>query len=224
MLADDDLGDLLLVRCDVVLVDLLAIQEKDEIGVLLEGATFAKVGELRSEITMRPRFHRSRQLGQRDHGNVELLRQRLQRPRDLGDFLLPVLLTGTPSHELEVVDDEKLEAVLGLQPTGLRTRLQHREPRTVVDEDLGLGEAPGGGGQPMPVRRIEVTGSHRMSVDLRLGTEHSLHELLRRHLEAENEHRATEMHPDVLRDVQRERRLAHTRSRRDDDEIRRLKA
>src|SRR3954470_2263825 len=48
LLADDDLGDPLLLG--VLVVDLVAIDEGHEIGVLLDGAGLAEVGQLRAVV------------------------------------------------------------------------------------------------------------------------------------------------------------------------------
>src|SRR5882762_2534283 len=54
----------------------LAEDEHHDVGVLLDGAGLSEVRELRPLVL--PGFHRARELGERQHGNVELLRQRLQ--------------------------------------------------------------------------------------------------------------------------------------------------
>ncbi len=63
-----------------------------------------------------------------------------------------------------------------------------------------------------------------LRVDARLGRQHALDERLLAHLEREERHLLVLLDGGVLRDVERECRLAHRRARRHDDEIRRLKA
>src|SRR5499427_2416808 len=69
----------------------------------------------------------------RDYRDVQLLGERLERARDLRDLLLATLHRGAAAHELEIVDDEQVQAVLGLHPARFGARLQHREAGAVVD-------------------------------------------------------------------------------------------
>jgi len=219
LLADDHLGDVGLVGRDVVLVHGSAVQEEDDVGVLLERSALAKVRELGAEVALRARLHRARELGERDHRHVQLLGERLERAGDLGDLLLAIVDARAAAHELQVVDDEHVEAVLGFHAARLRACLEHGDAGTVVDEDLRLGEPAGGRGEPVPVRRAQKTRAHGLRVHLGFGAEHALHELLRGHLETEHEHLAAQRYTHVLRDVEREGRLAHAGPARDDDEV-----
>src|ERR1051325_1343337 len=85
LLGDDDLGDSLLFR--VLVVNLVAIDEGHEIGILLDRTRLAKVGELRPVIA-RALLGAARQLRERQHRYVELFRDRLEAARDLRDLLL----------------------------------------------------------------------------------------------------------------------------------------
>src|SRR4051794_32708018 len=69
------------------------------------------------------------QLRERDDGEVQLLRERLQRARDLGDLLLAAVLALRAAHELNVVDDDQAELRrrVALQTTRLGAQLQHRQ-------------------------------------------------------------------------------------------------
>src|SRR5581483_6096076 len=83
LLPDDDLG-LSLERIAVLVlrpfVDLGAVDEQHEIRVLLDGARLAQVRELRPLALRAALLRRTRQLRQRDHRNIELLREPLERP------------------------------------------------------------------------------------------------------------------------------------------------
>src|SRR2546430_2407805 len=124
LLADDDVGDVGLARREVLLVLRLAIEEEDEVGVLLQGARFTKVRELRPEVAGGARLHRARELGEGDHRHVQLLRERLERPGDLRDLLLAALHRRAPPHELEAVADHELQPVPGPHPPRLGPRLE----------------------------------------------------------------------------------------------------
>src|ERR1051326_323397 len=90
MLADDDLG--LAVNARVVrLVVLLAVDEHDEVRVLLDRPGIAQVAELRALIGAAWLLDAARELGERDDRDLHLLRHRLERARDLAHFLDAVL-------------------------------------------------------------------------------------------------------------------------------------
>src|SRR5215475_3920034 len=220
LLADDDVGHAL-VLFSLQPVAIRPVQEEDEVGVLLEGARFAQVGEL--GLLALPALHRARELGERDHRHIELLGQRLEGARDLRDLLLAVFRAAS-SHELEIVDDDHVEAVLRFHAPRLRAGLQHGERGRVIDEDGRLGEPARGVGQAGPVPRVEVSRAHLVGVDAALRAEQALYKLLLGHLEAEHEHALVVAYPCVLRDVHGEGRFAHGGPARDDDEIARLEA
>src|SRR6266571_4903282 len=152
LLADDDIGHaLVLLLLEAVAVG--PIEEEDQVGVLLERPGLAQIGELR--LLALAALHRARELRERHDGHVQLLRERLERAGDLGNLLLAVL-GAAPPHQLQVVDHDHVEPVLGLHAPRLGARLEHREGRRVVDEDRRLGEPPGSIGQARPVARVEV--------------------------------------------------------------------
>ena len=73
---------------------------------------------------------------------------------------------------------------------------------------IGASLRPAGrGGETMPVLSLQAAGANRQRVHPPLGREHALHELLRRHLEAEHQHLHVQLDPDVLRDREREGRV-----------------
>src|SRR5579884_781096 len=179
LLGDDDLRDVLLVA--VLVVDLVAVDERDHVGVLLDGARLAQVGEPglgRVAVLDLPI-----ELRERDHGHVELLGEGLERARDLGDLLLAAVLAFGAAHELEVVDHDEAEprARLALEPPRLRPQLEDAQRGRVVDVDGRVGEPPGGHGEPRELPVGEVAGAHAREVDLRLGAEEPHRELLLRH-------------------------------------------
>src|SRR5215471_12080285 len=96
LLADDELGAPgdgipIFVRRVRPFVDLGAVDEHHEVGVLLDRARLAQVGELRALVLRRALFRRARELRERHHRYIELLRERLERTRDETDLLLPAL-------------------------------------------------------------------------------------------------------------------------------------
>src|SRR5262245_7488708 len=224
LFADDEFGDVGLVRWQVFLVRRWPIEEEDQVRVLFQGAALAKIAELRPEVAGGARFDRSRELRQRDDRDGQLLGERLERSRNLGDLLLATFHRRATTHELKVVDHDEVEAVLRLHAARLGPRLEHGEAGAVVDEDRRLAQPAGGGREPMPVGSGQAPRAHRLRVHLGFRAEHALHELRRRHLKAQDQYLAVERDTDVLRDVQREGRLAHAGAAGDDHEVRRLQA
>ena len=88
MLGEDHLGETLRVGLLAVVV-LVAVDEEDEVGVLLDRAGLAEVGEDRALVLAL--LDGARELGERDDRHVEVAGEHLQRARDLRDLLHPVL-------------------------------------------------------------------------------------------------------------------------------------
>src|SRR4051812_45613963 len=61
------------------------------------------------------RFGRTRQLRQRNDRDVQLLRESFERSRDRRKLDLPALEAPASLHQLDVVDDQQMQAVLRLQ-------------------------------------------------------------------------------------------------------------
>ena len=104
----------------------LAENEHHHVGVLLDGPRFAQIGELRPFVV--PLLGRARQLRQRQHRDVQFLGQGLEAASDLRDLLDPAVVAdaGRGAHELQVVDDDKAQVVLALQPAGAGAQLADR--------------------------------------------------------------------------------------------------
>src|SRR5690606_22632701 len=99
-----------LLRLGALVIILLAINEHDDVGVLLDRAGLAQVGELRPLVLAL--FDGARELRQRQDRNIEFLRDGLEAAGDLRDLLYAVLdaaAARTP-HELQIVDDDHAES------------------------------------------------------------------------------------------------------------------
>ena len=82
------------------------MDEHDDVRVLLDGAGLAQVGQLRPLADAL--LDRSGELREREHGDVELLREDLQPSADLRDLDLPVLAAAVLRlHQLQVVHDDE---------------------------------------------------------------------------------------------------------------------
>ncbi|MNQ76957.1 hypothetical protein D3C85_918090 [compost metagenome] len=121
-----------LARFGAAQVVAFAIDEHDAVGVLLDRAGFTQVGQLRALVFAL--LDLTRQLRQGDDRHAQFLGQGLQAAGDLGHFLHAVLLSAAFArrHQLQVVDDDQVQAVL--HP------LQTSRPR----RQLGDGDAAGG--------------------------------------------------------------------------------
>src|SRR5438093_1727791 len=64
---------------DRAVVELLPVDETDDVGVLLDRARLAEIGELRPPVLAAALLGRTRQLRDGDDRHVELLRERLER-------------------------------------------------------------------------------------------------------------------------------------------------
>ena len=88
-------------------------------------------------------------------GMASSLARRLDAGGNFGDFELAIVLGAARggAQELEVIDDDQLDVVLGLEPAGFGAQLEDAEAGGVVDVDFALGQLRGGGGE---VREIAL--------------------------------------------------------------------
>src|SRR5215212_2590402 len=112
VLGDDDvrLARTLGLTLGVVLV---AIDEHDDVGVLLDLARLAQVRQQR--LLVRSRLDRARELRHRDHRHLQLAREHLEAAADLADLLDATVRRVLRSHQLQVVDDDQAETVLRVE-------------------------------------------------------------------------------------------------------------
>ena len=94
-----------------VLVVLFAVNEHHDVGVLLDGARFAQVAELRPVVARG--FDLAIELRQAQHRHVQLAGQPFQAARDAGDLLLPRIARVVGLDELQVVDRRPAPGRLG---------------------------------------------------------------------------------------------------------------
>ena len=69
-------------------------------------------------------------------GTCQLLGERLERARDLGNLGGAILLRAGHLHQLQVVEHDQVETVLALQATRARAHVGRRQCAGVVDVDL----------------------------------------------------------------------------------------
>ncbi len=221
LLADDDLGHALFLRVRVV--DLVAVDEQDEVGILLDRARLAKVRHHRPLV--RPLLERAIELRERHHRHAQLLRQRLHRARDLGDLGRAVLAGRRRLHQLEIIDDHEPKLAVRLhQASRARAHLDGVQCRRLVDQDRRLVQAPERRGEPLPVLAREPSGAKLVLVEPAHRADQPQRELRGAHFHREHGDGLAGVERDVLADVQREGGLAHRRASCDDDEVAGLQA
>ena len=118
-----------------------AIEEHDDVSVLLDGARFAQIGE-DGALTL-ARFDRAGELRERDDGHVHLFRENLEATRDLGDLdLAGFRALVLRLHELQVVDDNEplVRFHVAQLPARLGADLENRRAGRVVNPEIELGE------------------------------------------------------------------------------------
>src|SRR6266403_540673 len=121
LLGDDQLGEpaVLLLR----VVHLVAVDERDQVGVLLDRARLAQVAHVGPALV-----------------GVELLGERFQAVADLADLEVLAVRGRVAVRELEIVEHDQVEPVLGLEPPAARLDLQDRDRAGIVHPDRRVGE------------------------------------------------------------------------------------
>src|SRR5215213_4336233 len=96
------------------------------------------------------RFDRARELRQRDYRDVQLARDALQPTGDLRNLLHSILGAAT-AHQLQVIDDQHVQAMFRLQSSRLTAELHETQPGRVVDVYLRLRQAAEGARDTIPL-------------------------------------------------------------------------
>ncbi len=114
-----------LIGLGTLVIILLAVNEHDDVGVLLDRTGFTQVGELRPLIVAL--LDGAAELREREDRNVQFLSDRLQAAGDFRDFLNPVFRAAgvRAAHQLEIVEHNEVQPVLALQAP--RAGAQHRD-------------------------------------------------------------------------------------------------
>ena len=127
----------------IALVDLFAEDEADNVGILLDGAGFAKIAQLRAVIAG-ARFGRAAELREHQEGQSQFLRQQLQSAREGADFLVAIFDAAAAAHELQVVDHDQAEAVLGFEAAQFGVHVHQIHAGRIVDVERRLHQFGGG--------------------------------------------------------------------------------
>src|SRR5690606_15149705 len=166
------------------------------------------------------------ELRQGDDRAVELLGQRLERARNLGNLVDPAVAAGTGNlHQLQVVDHDQADlAVLARQAPSDLPHFRWGNTGGIVDEQLAIVEQVDRAGQARPVIVVELTGTHLGLVNTPQRGEHTNDDGLRRHLQRVDEDRLVAAHQGVFHQVHGEGGIIHRRTACNDDHVGRLQA
>ena len=206
------------------MIDLVAVDEHDDVGVLLDRSGFTQVGVDRALVGAL--FQRAVELRQGDHRAVEFLGQGLERARDLGNLVGAVVAgRARDAHQLQVVDHDHADlAVLARQAAGAGAHFGRRDAGGIVDEQLALVEQVDRRGQARPVIVVQLTGTHLGLVDTAERGEHTHHDRVAGHLQGEHQDHLVRAQYRVLHQVHGEGGLTHGRTAGDDHQVGRLQA
>ena len=173
----DDFCNVLVLRFLIVVI--FAVQEGNDIRILFQGPRFAEVTEHRPFIL--PAFDTAAELGQGDERYFQFPRQGLEGPGNLGNFLLAAFGIA-PLHELQVVDDDQVQAVFRLEAPRFRSHFGDRDARRIVDVNGRLIKLIAGIGQARPLFiAVELACAQFLRVDMGDLAEQSLDELFLGH-------------------------------------------
>ena len=177
-------GDLL--RHALLQVIFVAVDEEHDVRVLLDRARFAEIRKLRPLVLAA--LDGARELGEREHRNRKLLRDRLQPLRDLADLEHAVLGLGAGGrpHQLQIVDDDEREPLGALEPAAARAERGEGDRGRVVDMDRQGGDLAAHLHELVEILLPDLAAADVVAGDAAFLGEQACRELLGAHLEREN--------------------------------------
>ena len=193
------------------------VQQHYHIRVLLDSSRFPQVRHYWPVICAL--FRAAGKLTQENYWNVQLPGEYLQLPRSLGYFQYAVIVLARGLHKLQIVNDHHVQPNPGLQPAALAAYLGHAAPGGIVYVYVRLGEGIKGGRYAYQLRIGYGAGADRLHVYAGIGAEHTLHQLLSAHLQAEYAYGFLALYSRVLGKVKGKSGLAHGGAAGDYDEI-----
>ena len=219
VLFDKYFGDVGLFCAAIRIHFIFAMDEHNHVGILFYRSAVAKVGEARAAATL---LHCTGELGERQDGDIELTGHAFERARNFRN-LLHHTLTGAPlrrRNELQVVHDDESKILFHFQSPRHRAHRQDARCRLIVDIDRGLRKVGERLLEPIEIFVVfyfACAQTPRINPCLRC--KHTIDKLLRAHFEREDTDRSAVLGGGLPRDIERECRLTHTRSRCEDDQV-----
>ena len=123
---------------------------------------------------------------QRDDRHLQLFGHELQPTGDPGNLLLTRCPLVFGLHQLQIVDNDRAQVVLPLQPPANRVDLRHVPPPLVIDEDRELREFLKGSHQQVVFMFCQFPLAERLHIQPASNADQSLGQFVPRHFEAEN--------------------------------------
>ena len=143
-----------------VLVVFVAVEEDDNVRVLLDRARLTKVAGHRTLICSS--LGGTRELRAADNGNVKLLRHYLERTGHITYLLRSVLYLLIRLHKLEIVDNNETEVINAAE---LRLHCGYRDTGGIVDKYITSRERGSRLSDVIPLLGLELTRTERIAVD-----------------------------------------------------------
>jgi len=200
--------------------DALAAFRQDHRRLPAQAARLAQVGELGALVLAL--LDGAAELRRRQQGDVQFAGQLFEGAADVRDFLhaVGVAAHGAPGvHQLQVVDDDQVEAVLAVEAAALGAELHGADGGRIVQEDAQVAHVARRFHEARPLRIADLAQAQILGTDARLGGDHALDELLVAHLHAEDGHAGRPLPGGVDRQGQQEGGLAHAGPPGDDDQV-----
>ena len=159
-------------------------------------------------------------------GTLSSRARRLEAAADLGDFLdaVGVAAVGGGLHQLQVVHDQQVQPVLGLEAASLGPQLHRADVGRVVDEDRRVRKGLHRRRDAGEVQLLQEAGPQPLRVDRGDARQQAQDQLLLAHLQAEDADRLALANGRVLGDVEREAGLADAGPGGQDDQVAGLEA
>ena len=104
------------------------------------------------------------------------------------------------------------------------TKFHDGNTRRIINYKLGASDRTDSFHDSVPVRIRQGTGTELLGIHVGLHGQHTVYQLLLRHLQTEDQAGLLSPDRDIVRNIQYERRLSHRRAGSDQDQIRRLEA
>jgi len=151
------------------------MNEDNNIGILLNSSRFTQVGKHRPVILSL--LNASVQLGQGNDRNVQLTRQGFQGAGDFRNFLLPVVGIPAADHQLQVVDENRLDVMVQLIFSGSRSQFGKGNSGRIVYDHFRPGNDAGNLDQVFPFFIGQLSGTDILCLDVRFHRDQTVHQL-----------------------------------------------
>ena len=195
-----------------------AMYETYYVRVLFYRTRFAEVRKLGAFVFVAAVFELSVQLRQRYDWNVQLLGELFEASRYCTYFLLARTQLYAGCHQLQIVDDDDLHLMLAHKTPRFGAQFHYRKSRRIVHIHGQTLKSAHARGQLAPVGCREVTALDFFARQLAGGGYKTVDKLKIAHLKREHGNWVV-MKRYIESHRQHERRLTHSRARRDDNEV-----